>query len=100
MITGPGLSRPRKLNAYQSAVYVQSWLGSLYSGIERRNIFVIGQFQGTADFGTGSLASAGYLDIFVAKYAPDGRPLWAKRFGGPYDDLGKPSPSMRAATSS
>jgi len=25
----------------------------------------------------------------VAKYAPDGRPLWAKRFGGPYDDLGK-----------
>src|SRR5438128_11773750 len=32
VITGSGLSRPRKLNAYQSAVYVQSWLGALYSG--------------------------------------------------------------------
>ena len=33
VITGPGLAKPRTLNAYQSAVYVQSWLAGLYSGV-------------------------------------------------------------------
>ena len=39
VITGPGMSKPRTLNAYQSAVYMQSWLGSLYSSapVTRRN---------------------------------------------------------------
>ena len=35
VITGPGLTTPRHLNAYQSAVFVQSWLGDLYFGHPR-----------------------------------------------------------------
>jgi hypothetical protein len=46
------------------------------------NVVVSGQFKGTADFGTGPLASAnGSADAFVAKYTAAGSPLWAKRFG-------------------
>lgn len=32
------------------------------------NIFVIGEFQGSADFGSGPLTSAGYWDVFLAKF--------------------------------
>jgi len=32
VITGPGLAKPRKLNAYQAAVYVQSWLADTVFG--------------------------------------------------------------------
>ncbi len=51
------------------------------------NSYVTGSFQGSATFGPGeanetTLTSAGSLDIFVAKYGPDGAVLWAKRAGG------------------
>ena len=50
-----------------------------------------GYFNGTATFGTGepnqkSLNSAGYDDIFIAQYNPDGTLAWAKRAGGSGDD--------------
>jgi len=51
------------------------------------DVLVTGRFQGTVDFGTGNLTSAGGYDIFVAKYSGiDGRPLWTKRIGGTQDD--------------
>jgi hypothetical protein len=47
------------------------------------NIFVVGSFLGTLDFGTGTaLVSAGDYDAFLAKLDPDGNPLWGVRFGG------------------
>jgi len=46
------------------------------------NIVVVGTFMGTVDFGAGPMTSAGSSDIFVAKFAPSGALLWAKRFGG------------------
>ena len=46
------------------------------------NLVVVGWFAGTIDFGAGPLSSAGSWDIFVAKFAPDGTLVWAKRFGG------------------
>ena len=52
------------------------------------NVFIVGTFQATADFGSGPLTSAGSWDIVAAKYAPDGTPLWSKRFGSTGDDLG------------
>jgi hypothetical protein len=52
------------------------------------NVLVTGYFGGTADFGTGPLVSAGMFDIFVAKYAPNGTPLWSKRFGGSLSEFG------------
>jgi hypothetical protein len=45
------------------------------------NVFVTGSFSGAVDFGGGALTSAGYFDIFVAKFGPDGTHLWSKRFG-------------------
>ena len=48
---------------------------------------VTGYFKDTATFGEGEanetvLVSAGYGDIFVARYNPDGTLIWAKRAGG------------------
>lgn len=45
------------------------------------NIFITGLFDGTADFGSTNLTSAGGDEIFVAKYDGNGNALWAKRAG-------------------
>jgi gliding motility-associated-like protein len=52
------------------------------------NVYVAGNFQGklTIDHSGVStpvvLTSVGGYDIFIAKYTPDGKLLWAKSFGG------------------
>jgi dockerin type I repeat protein len=56
------------------------------------NSVVTGSFYNTATFGAGEpnetvLISAGSIDIFVAKYVPDGSLAWAKRGGGTSGDL-------------
>src|SRR5438067_1860242 len=51
-------------------------------------VAVTGIFQAAVNFGTGSLISAGRTDIFVARYAADGTPLGAQRFGGADSDAG------------
>lgn len=53
------------------------------------NVFTSGTFVGTADFDqtashagdSDRLASAGGQDVFVAKHAPDGSLVWARRIG-------------------
>jgi hypothetical protein len=52
------------------------------------NVVLVGSFQNSVNFGTGSLTSAGQSDIAVAKYSATGVPLWSKRFGGTSDDAG------------
>jgi uncharacterized delta-60 repeat protein len=56
---------------------------------------VTGQFKGLATFGQGELnetvlTSDGWLDIFIARYNPNGSLAWVKRAGGPssYPDCG------------
>jgi hypothetical protein len=53
--------------------------------VDRRNndVGLAGWFQGTADFGTGALTSAGSWDVVVGRYSSAGQPLWTSRFGGP-----------------
>ncbi len=50
------------------------------------NSYLIGTFQGTADFdpgaGTTNLTSAGGNDVFIAKYDSTGALVWAKNAGG------------------
>ena len=46
------------------------------------NSYVTGRFTGTSSFNGTSLTSAGYTDIFVAKYNSSGAFLWVKRAGG------------------
>jgi hypothetical protein len=50
------------------------------------NIYVAGQFQATAAFGTTALDSSGGVDAFVAKLDASGNWLWAKRAGGTSND--------------
>lgn len=52
------------------------------------NIIVTGAYTGEAYFGDILLKSAGSNDIFIAKYASDGKMLWAKSNGGLYFDEG------------
>ncbi|HLP51727.1 MAG TPA: T9SS type A sorting domain-containing protein [Chitinophagales bacterium] len=58
---------------------------------EDGNIWITGTFSGTGDFDPGSgvqnLSSAGYRDIFLAKYDQDGDYLWAGAMGGNGDDV-------------
>lgn len=44
------------------------------------DVVIAGEFSGTLDFGLGPLQSGGYLDIFVARLAPDLTPRWAISF--------------------
>lgn len=46
------------------------------------NVVLAGLFEGVVEFGGGPLTSAGFADIFIAKFAgADGTHLWSKRFG-------------------
>jgi hypothetical protein len=59
----------------------------------RGNSYVTGRFGGAATFGAGGaneteLEAVSALDVFVAKYAPDGTLLWATSAGGPGRDIG------------
>lgn len=45
------------------------------------NVIIAGAFSGALAFGAITLNSAGASDIFVAKLAPDGAPIWARRYG-------------------
>ena len=54
------------------------------------NIYLIGEFEGTASFGTGDLSSNNDShDVFVAKYSTEGDPNWVEIFGGQRDDMGE-----------
>jgi hypothetical protein len=45
------------------------------------NIILVGEFRGTVNFGGGPLTSAGFEDIFVAKFNALGNHLWSRGFG-------------------
>ncbi len=53
------------------------------------NIVITGYFQGSANFGGGSLTSVASYDVFAAKYSSTGADLWSQRFGGSSVDQGK-----------
>jgi LPXTG-site transpeptidase (sortase) family protein len=54
------------------------------------SVYVTGLFSGTVDFDPGldthNLTSAGWQDVFVCKLDSDGNFLWAKQFGGIYNE--------------
>ncbi|MEO8147148.1 MAG: SBBP repeat-containing protein [Bacteroidia bacterium] len=52
------------------------------------NLYVTGYFGDSVYFGATKLKSAGSKDIFICKYTPSGSVVWAKRFGGNYNDQG------------
>jgi hypothetical protein len=53
------------------------------------NVYTVGTFSGTSNFGTFNLTSTGKGDIFVAKTnANDGSVIWAVSFGAENEDVG------------
>jgi hypothetical protein len=51
------------------------------------NVIVVGSLQGSANFGGGTLSSAGRSDIVVASFDQNGVHRWSKRFGDAGHDL-------------
>jgi hypothetical protein len=51
------------------------------------NVYAVGSFRGTADFGGGPVASAGLTDAYLAKYDPTGALLLARRWGDAADQI-------------
>lgn len=52
------------------------------------NVYVIGSFNGTVNFGNTKLTSLGWYDIFIAKYDSLGNEIWARQAGGDDFDFG------------
>jgi len=53
------------------------------------NIYITGMYSDGTTFGSSILSSPnGYVNIFLAKYAPDGSLTWVKTAGSDYDDVG------------
>ncbi len=50
------------------------------------NVYVAGEFEGSALFGDTELVSDGNIDAFIAKLDSEGNWLWAKAGGSQYDD--------------
>ena len=44
-------------------------------------IVAVGNFDGSTDFGAGTVTTAGGLDVFVAKYSSAGAWVWSKHWG-------------------
>ena len=61
---------------------IESDYGHGISVDENGNSYVTGDFQETADFGTFTLTSSGYKDVFVAKLDADGNWQWVKQASG------------------
>ncbi|WP_428662095.1 SBBP repeat-containing protein [Runella sp.] len=53
------------------------------------NVYITGNFQGTATFGSTLKTSAGGSDIFVAKYNTNGIFQWVQTAGGTNEDYGQ-----------
>lgn len=51
------------------------------------NLYAVGWFWYAIDFGKGPLTSAGRKDAYAVALAPDGKTLWARRFGAADNDF-------------
>ena len=52
------------------------------------NVAITGEFSGVASFGSNSVTSSAFSDLFVAKYDDSGNNIWVKRGGGSSSDIG------------
>lgn len=59
---------------------------------DSNSVIVTGWFENDVDLdpdtGSSLMSSAGYRDIFFAKYDQNGNHIWSHSFGGPFDDEG------------
>jgi hypothetical protein len=69
-----------------NAIYGDSGLGVVTDGAT--NTFVTGYFSGTASFGSSSVTSSAFDDVFCSKYDAAGNLAWVRSAGGNNLDLG------------
>lgn len=49
-------------------------------------VVVVGHYTGDLRLDKHRVTSAGASDGFIARFAPNGKPMWLRRFGGPWSD--------------
>jgi len=87
------------LNSTGIGLWAQDFLGDGFQrgyevrGDDKNNVIVSGMFDGTmnvTESDAGPLTAIGKKDLFVAKFGPNGTPLWSRSFGGkhPNSDAG------------
>lgn len=52
-----------------------------------KELYMVGEFSGTATIGSNTLTSMGGTDIYIAKFTNAGIPNWTVRDGGSYNDF-------------
>jgi hypothetical protein len=57
------------------------WVTSLAADQTTGEIVAVGDFDGSTDFGAGTVTTAGGTDAFVAKYSSSGVPVWSHHWG-------------------
>lgn len=55
--------------------------------VDREQLVVGGDFDGSIDLGGGPLTSAGFSDVFVARLDRTGKHVWSRRWGGEQTDV-------------
>jgi|GEM_PF-5183152 len=55
---------------------------------DQNNVTIIGDYSDVITFGAQDYENNGFLDIFLAKYTPEGELLWSKAFGGYLMEMG------------
>jgi hypothetical protein len=84
----------RLASADGAPIWVKQFTGNSVAAVDavdvdaNGDVIAAGNFQGTANFGGGSVTSAGNNDVFVVKLkGSDGSYVWSKTFGGTAEDL-------------
>jgi hypothetical protein len=99
-LTAPGgaifVSKLDKNGIFKWAKGMGSTLDNFGMGIaldSSQNVYTTGYFQGNVDFNPGinnyNISSNGYNDIFISKLDSLGNFIWAQKYGGANDDLGR-----------
>jgi hypothetical protein len=70
--------------------YLETQVGASGLAVDASgNIFMVGSYGGTLNLGGATLTDkSGYTNVYVAKFAPDGKHLWSKGFEGPAPGAG------------
>lgn len=81
-----------KLSPQGSLIWARQFGNALDDTVERLavapngDVLIAGTFKTSLDFGGGPVNGPGGDDYYLAKYASDGRFLWAKAIGGPNNE--------------
>src|SRR6218665_3815195 len=79
---GPGWQWARAAGSPTTEICGGNFSSSTNATDNAGNTYVTGSFKGSATFGTVSISSPLYPNVFIAKYDVAGNCVWVKQFGG------------------